>query len=173
MINALNKLYDKAIANYRTGCRKPSQILPAEDLETLAKFGVAPQCLYDVVDDLARYGEPGKAVFVQLAQMRADYFQTTLAGRPPSRIVEERELPPKSAEFQGVSWLPRIIRKAQCFLEGSLCDDIMYGCAGDRSFLKKYNATLPSFLAVVRDTQGDPAQALRFLELGRSVAEPS
>jgi hypothetical protein len=39
--------------------------------------------------------------------------------------------------------------------------------------LKKYNATLPSFLAVVRDTQGDPAQALRFLELGRSAAHPS
>jgi hypothetical protein len=173
MINALNQLYDKAIANYRTGCRKPSQILPAEDLETLAKFGVAPQCLYDAVDDLVRYGEPCKAVFVQLAQMRADYFQTTLAGRPPSRIVEERELPPKSAEFQGVSWLPRIIRKAQCFLEGSLCDDIMSGCAGDRSFLKKYNATLPSFLAVVRDTQGDPAQALRFLELGRTPVQPS
>ena len=173
MINALNQLHDKASASYCAGCRKPSQILPSEDLEALAKLGVAPQCLYDAVDDLARYGEPSKAVFVQLAQMRADHFQTALAGRPPSRIVEERELPPKSTEFQGVSWLPRIIRKAQCFLEGSLCDDIMYGCAGDRSFLKKYNATLPSFLAVVRDTHGDPAQALCFLESGRSAAHSS
>jgi hypothetical protein len=172
MINALNQLHDKASASYLAGCREPSQILPVEDLEMLAKLGVAPQFLYDAVDDLVRYGEPGKAVFVQLAQMRADHFQTALQGRPPSRIFEERELPLKSAEFQGVSWLPRIIRKAQCFLEGSLCDDIMYGCAGDRSFLKKYNATLPSFLAVVRDTHGDPAQALRFLELGR-VAAPA
>ncbi len=171
MINALNQFHDKASANYRAGSREPSQILSAEDFEALVKLGVAPQCLYDAVDDLARYGEPGKAVFVELAQMRADFFQITLEGRPPSRIVEERELPPKSTEFEGVSWLPRIIRKAQCFLEGSLCDDIMYGCSGDRAFLKKYNATLPSFLAVVRDTHGDPAQALRFLESSRA-AEP-
>ena len=163
MNNELNQLHDKASANYRAGCRTPSQILAPVDLDALAKFGISAQFLYDAVDDLVRYGEPDKAVFVELAQMRSDYFHITLQGRPPSRIVQESELPPKSVEFEGVSWLPRIIRKAQCFLEGSLCDDIMYGCAGDRSFVKKYNATLPSFLAVVRDTHGDPAQALRFL----------
>jgi hypothetical protein len=168
MNNELNQLHEKASANYRTGCRTPSQILAPADLDALAKFGISAQSLYDVVDDLARYGEPDKAVFVELAQMRADYFHTTLQGRPPSRIVQESELPPKSVEFEGVSWLLRIIRKAQCFLEGSLCDDIMYGCSGDRSFLKKYNAALPSFLAVVRETQGDPAKALRFLTDSRA-----
>jgi len=168
MNNELHQLHDKASANYRAGCRTPSQILAPADLETLAKLGVSAQFLYDAVDDLARYGEPDKAVFVELAQMRADYFRSTLQGRPPSRIVQESELPPKPAEFEGVAWLPRIIRKAECFLEGSLCNDIMYGCAGDRSFLKKYNATLPAFLAVVRDNQGDPAEALRFLTDSRS-----
>jgi hypothetical protein len=163
MNNELNQLHDKASANYRTGCRQPSQILAPADFDALAKLGISAQSLYDAVYDLACYGEPDKLVFVELAQMRADHFQTSLQGRPPLRIVEERELPPKSAEFEGVSWLPRIIRKAQCFLEGSLCDDIMYGCAGDRSFLKKFNATLPAFLAIVRDTHGDPAQVLRFL----------
>ncbi len=163
MNNELDQLYDKASAIYRSGCRQPLQILPAGDLGTLANFGISAQFLYDAVDDLARYGAPDKAVFMDLAKMRADYFQTMLQGRLPSRILQESELPPKSAEFQGVSWLPRIICKAQCFLEGSLCDDIMYGCAGDRSFLKKYNASLPSFLAVVRDTHGDPSQVLRFL----------
>ena len=163
MNNELNQLHEKASANYGTGCRQPSQIVAPADLDALAKLGISAQFLYDAVDDFARYGEPDKAVFVGLAQMRSDYFHTTLQGRPPSRIVQESELPPKSAEFEGVSWLPRIIRKAQCFLEGSLCDEIMYGCAGDRSFLKRYNATLPPFLAIVRDTHGDPAQALRFL----------
>ena len=168
MNNELNQFHDKASANYRAGCRKPSQILAPADLHALAKLGISAQFLYDAVDDLARYGEPDKAVFVELAQLRADYFQTTLQGRPPLRIVEESELPTKSTEFGGVSWLPRIIRKAECFLEGSLCDDLMYGCAGDRSFLKKYKATLPSFLALVRDTQGDPAKALRFLNDSRA-----
>lgn len=163
MNNELQRFHEQASANYKGGCRTPAQILPAVDLETLAGFGITPQFVYDAVDDLARYGEPGKDVFVELARMRVEYFQTTLHGRPSANIVQESELPPKSAEFQGVSWLLRIIRKAQCFLEGSLCDDIMYGCAGDRSFLKKYNATLPAFLAVVRDSHGDPSQALRFL----------
>jgi hypothetical protein len=163
MINELNQLHEEAAANYDTGCRNPSKILGADGLDILAKHGLSPQFLYDAVDDLARYGEPSKAVFVELAQLRADYFQTTLQGHPPARIVQECELPPKSAEFQGVPWLPRIIRKAQCFLEGSLCEDIMYGCAGDRSFLKKHNTTLPAFLALVRDTRGDPYQALHFL----------
>lgn len=163
MNSELLHLHDQASANYKAGCRTPSQILPAGGLETLAKLGVPPQFLYDAVDDLARYGEPGKDVFVELAQMRADYFQTTMHGHPPARIVQEPDLPLKSAEFQGVAWLPRIIRKAECFLEGSLCDDIMYGCAGDRSFLKKFNATLPAFLAVVRDSHGDPSEALRYL----------
>jgi hypothetical protein len=169
MNNELNQLHEQASANYRAGCRTPSQILATADLDALAKFGLSAQSLYDAVDDLARYGEPDKAVFVELAQMRADYFHTTLQGRPPSRIVQEGELPPKTVEFEGVSWLLRIIRKAQCFLEGSLCDDIMYGCAGDRSFLKKYNATLPAFLAVVRDTHGNPAKALRFLTDSRAL----
>lgn len=164
MINDLNLLHEKATAIYSAGCRNPNQILPPDDLGKLTSLGVSAQFLYDAVDDLARYGEPSKAVFVELAKMRADYFQTTLRSQPPACIVQESELPPKSAKFEGVAWLPRIIRKAQCFLEGSLCDDIMYGCAGDRSFLKKCNATLPSFLAVVRDTHGDPAQALRLLE---------
>jgi hypothetical protein len=168
MNNELNQLHDKASANYRAGCRTPSQILAPVDLDALAKFGISAQSLYDAVDDLVRYGEPDKAIFLELAQMRSDYFHTTLQGRPPSRIVQESELPPKSVEFEGVSWLLRIIRKAQCFLEGSLCDDIMYGCAGDRSFLKKYNAALPAFLAVVRDTQGNPAKALRFLTDSRA-----
>jgi hypothetical protein len=163
MNNELHQFHDQASASYKAGCRTPSQILPEAELETLAKFGITPQFLYDAVDDLARYGEPSKDVFVELAQMRAVYFQTILHGLHPARIVQERELPPKSAEFQGVAWLPRIIRKAQCFLEGSLCDEIMYGCAGDRSFLKKYNANLPAFLTVVRDSHGDPSQALRYL----------
>lgn len=163
MINELDQLHEKAGANYRAGCRYPGQILAQDDLGKLAGLGVSAQFLYDAVDDLARYGEPSKAVFVELAKMRADYFQTTLHCQPPARIIQESELPPKSAEFQGVAWLPRIIRKAQCFLEGSLCDDIMYGCAGDRSFLKKYNTTLPAFLAVVRDAQGDLARILKIL----------
>lgn len=163
MNNELNQLHDTATANYTAGCRSPVQILGEADLVNLAKNGLSAQFLYDVVDDFARYGEPVKAVFLELAQMRADYFRNVLGSMPAEKNVEEKELPPKSAEFQGVPWLPRIIRKAQCFREGSLCDDIMYGCAGDRAFLKRYNVSLPSFLSLVASTQGDPARILRSL----------
>jgi hypothetical protein len=44
-----------------------------------------------------------------------------------------------------------------------LCDDIMYGCAGDRAF-KKFHTTLPAFLNMVRETEGDAAAAVRFFK---------
>jgi hypothetical protein len=43
----------------------------------------------------------------------------------------------------------------------------MYGCSGDRAFLAKFDATLPGFLEVVRDTSGDPEAALHYLKKGK------
>ncbi|MFM8982715.1 MAG: hypothetical protein ACKOLA_07380, partial [Spartobacteria bacterium] len=117
----------------------------------------------DCVDDLARYGEPDLKTFLALCDIRAGYFRDVMKGAPAPRTVDECELPPKTEEFDGIAWLPRVIRKAECFLSGCLCPDIMYGCAGDRAFLAKHGATLPNFLAQVRDADGDPARVAAFL----------
>jgi hypothetical protein len=159
----ISSLHSAALSLYRAGCREPEKILEGEGAIFFQSQGLSLQFLYDCVDDLEGYGEPDLATFLELCRIRADHFQNTLAGRPAVRRVEECELPPKNAQWDGVAWLPRIIRKAQCFLAGCLCPEIMYGCAGDRAFLQAFGATLPGFLEVVRDSEGDPATALRHL----------
>jgi hypothetical protein len=80
---------------------------------------------------------------------------------PGGRIVQETELPRKTDEWEGIPWLPRIAKKARCFLEGTLCSEVMYGCSGDRAFLKKFNLSLPGFLELVRDSGSDVAKIVR------------
>lgn len=162
----LATLHQEALKSYREGERDPAGIVSPAGMEMLAGMGISPVFIYDCVDDLSRYGEPATDVFLELGALRLLQFRSDLVTKP---VVPESELPRKTDQHRGVAWLPRIIRKAQCFLEGSLSPDVMYGCAGDRAFLKEYGATLPDFLIVVRDSGGDHDNALAFLKsrLGR------
>jgi len=159
----LTKIHAEALVAYNGGCHSPEQIANAAAMEFLKSIGVSAQFLFDCVDDFSRYGEPDLQTFVALCAIRAGYFREVMKGAPAPRTVEECELPPKTQEFDGIAWLPRIIRKGQCFLSGCLCPDIMYGCAGDRAFLAKHLVSLPEFLGKVRDTEGDPASMAAFL----------
>lgn len=165
----LAQIHTEARAAYDAGCRAPDGIANAAARDFLKSIGVSPQFLYDCVDDLTRYGDPSLETFLALCGIRAGYFRDVMKGAPAPRRVEECELPPKKAEFDGIAWLPRIIRKAQCFLAGCLCPEIMYGCAGDRAFLAGHGATLPDFLARVRDTDGDPARLAAFLRSAKQT----
>ena len=162
----LTKIHAEALVAYDGGCRSPEQIANAEAMEFLKSIGVSAQFLFDCVEDFSRYGEPDLQTFIALCAIRAGYFREVMKEAPAPRTVEECELPPKNQEFDGIAWLPRIIRKGQCFLSGCLCPDIMYGCAGDRAFLAKHHVSLPDFLGKVRDTEGDPARMAAFLRGG-------
>ena len=153
-------LHAEAMANYRAGCRAPEAVVSEDGLRFLGACGLDAQCLYDYADDAVRYGEPLAETFAEVAEIRIAEFREVFGGKMAGLPHAEAELPPKAAEFGGVPWLPRIIRKAQHFLEGRMPVDIMYGCSGDRAFLKKFGATLPGFLRLVRDTGGDPAAVL-------------
>ena len=159
----LTKIHVEALVAYDCGCHSPEQIANVEAIEFLKSIGVSAQFLFDCVDDFSRYGEPDLQTFVALCAIRTEYFREVMKGAPAPRTVEECELPPKTQEFDGIAWLPRIIRKGQCFLSGCLCPDIMYGCAGDRAFLAKHHVSLLDFLGKVRDTEGDPASMAAFL----------
>jgi hypothetical protein len=160
---SLTRIHSEARAAYQAGCRAPDGIANAAALDFLKSIGVSEQFLFDCVDDLARYGEPDFETFLALCDIRAAYFRDVMKCAPALRTVDECELPPKTEEFDGIAWLPRIICKAKCFLSGCLCPDIMYGCAGDRAFLAKHGVTLPDFLVQVRDSDGDPARVSLFL----------
>lgn len=160
----LARIHAEARNAYERGCREPGMIVDKDDLEIVRHAGISAQFLYDCVDDLARYGEPDAETFLELCGIRTAYFRDVLHSAPPPPAVNECELPPKSEEFDGIAWLPRMIRKAQCFLNGCLCPEIMYGCAGDRAFVASHGKTLAGFLERVRDTGGDPARIAAFLK---------
>ncbi len=146
----IGDLHRRAVENFRSGCRRAQEILPADDLEFLRSQGIRPQVAYDYAEDFVKYGEPTVGDFLRIAEIRRDYFLGPMGGGFPA-VVHEPDLPRKTDELGGIPWLARILVKARCFLEGSLCDDVMYGCSGDRAFLKQHNLSLPGFLEIVRD----------------------
>lgn len=157
----LAKLHNEACENYRTGERDALKILCAAGGRVLAEMGVREQVLFDFAEDFVRYGEPSLEDFQSVAAIRRAYFLESLEGRWPSEIVPESELPLRADEWEGIPWLPRIARKAACFLDGSLALDVMFGCGGDRRFLKEHGLALAEFLSVVKDAKGDDAAILR------------
>ena len=54
------------------------------------------------------------------------------------------EVPIFGEELAGIAYLPRIIAKARAKLRGGLDPDLMFGCGGDRNFLRKHGDIHPA-----------------------------
>ena len=164
----LSTLHTKAVDLYRGGIRDLPSYFTAEETEWLASVGLRPINLYDWAEDLTGSGEPDWNTALLIAAARRDYFLVHQKGVTATTITESRELPPKDAELDGIPWLPRIIAKASCFLKGGLCHDIMYGCGGDRRFLKTHDIHPADFLRAVWASEGDHAHVLAYVRKRRT-----
>ncbi len=150
------QVWDRAVAAWQTGRRTPGSMFDTADTAFLAGIGCSTQELFDFVDDSERYGgDPDYATSLAVTAIRRDYFLNVLGGKSTGRTATMSSLPAKSAEVDGISWLPRLIVKARLKLHGEMPADLMYGCAGDRPFLRRMNMTLPQFLELVRDSSDD------------------
>lgn len=130
-------------------------MFPAADVAFLTGIGCTPQELFDFIDDAQQYGEPDFATTLAVTALRRDHFLNVLGGRSTGFIADMTDLPPKAAAVDGIAWLPRLIVKARLKLRGEMPDDLMYGCAGDRPFLRRMKMDLPGFLRLVRDCGDD------------------
>jgi len=126
-----------------------------EDTAFLVTIGCTAQELFDFVDDGLCYDDLDFDTTLAVAAIRRDYFHNVMKGKPTGRIVSMGSLPAKSAEVDGIAWLPRLIVKARVKLRGEMPDDLMYGCAGDRPFLRGMNMDLPGFLKLVWESGDD------------------
>jgi hypothetical protein len=150
------RLWERAVTAWRAGRKTPGTMFSAEDKAFLADSGCTAQELFDFVDDNQRYGgDPDLETSLAVTAIRRDYFLKVLGGTAAARRVAMESLPPKSAEVDGIAWLPRLIVKARHKLRGEMPDELMYGCAGDRPFLRGMKMTLPQFLELVRDAGDD------------------
>ena len=125
------------------------------DTAFLAGIGCTAQELFDFVDDAQQYGDLDYATAAAVTGLRRDYFLNVLGGQSTGNVASMASLPAKSAKVDGIAWLPRLIVKARLKLRGEMPADLMYGCAGDRPFLREMKMDLPGFLALIRDAGAD------------------
>jgi hypothetical protein len=152
-------VWERAVAAWRSGRKSPKTMFTAPDVAFLAGLGCTAQELFDFVDDSLEYDDLDFETALAVTEIRRAYFLEMMHGQPTGRVVPMSALPAKTAEVDGIAWLPRLIVKARIKLRGELNPDLMYGCAGDRPFLRKHGMTLPQFLQLVRD-QGDDDRAI-------------
>lgn len=161
---SLHTLYDKAVTQYCAGKQGADTYFEPDEVTFLASIGLKPINVFDYVEDFVDGGEPDWDTFLLVAAARRDYFLYEQKGKPSARVIESEELPARDAELGGIRWLPRIICKARCFLEGGLCHDIMYGCGGDRNFLRRNGLHSADFLRAVWASHGDDQKVLAFVQ---------
>lgn len=162
------RIYHQAEIRYRSGQTTAQQLLTDEEQQMLASIGCSSQEMLDYVEDWVR----GEALSFEdallIASVRRDFFLEVQGGTSSKLRLDEEECPPRDAEYGGVAWLPRIIRKAEAKLRGEMPDHLMYCCGGDRRFLNKFAIHPADFLKLVWSTGGEPAPILSALQKSQS-----
>jgi hypothetical protein len=151
----LREVHARGTAAWRAGRRSPATMFESADLAVLGSIGCSAQELFDFIDDLQDYGEPDLETVLEAQAIRREYFMNVMGGQLSAHTASMNDLPAKSTAVDGIAWLPRLIVKARLKLRGEMPPDLMYGCGGDRPFLRRMNMTLPGFLKLVWDCGDD------------------
>ncbi len=155
------RCYDHALKCYQAGERDAGRYFPKTDAAFLAAIGITPQEMLDYAEDAAELSY-GDALLITAA--RRDYFLVVQQGKPTGRTIAMADVPPKDAAVAGFVWLPRIIVKARAKLRGEMPPELMYGCGGDRAFLKKVNIHPADFLRFVWSARDDDQKIIAYVQ---------
>jgi hypothetical protein len=148
-------VWDRGVTAWKAGRRSARSMFDSKDAAFLTSIGCTAQELFDFVDDALEYGDFDFETVLAVTAIRREYFLDVMGGKSTGRVVPMHELPAKRAKVDGIAWLPRLIAKARIKLRDEMDPDLMYGCAGDRPFLREHNMTLPQFLQLVWDKGED------------------
>lgn len=158
------EIYSRGLTAWRAGKRAPQALFSENDLRFLRSIGCSAQELTDFVEDFYTDGEPDLETVLEVQAIRKDYFTRVLGQKHAEHLARMEDLPPKSEAIDGIAWLPRLIVKARLKLRGEMPPDLMYGCAGDRPFLRRMKSSLPAFLKLVRDCGEDTRRVVDSLK---------
>lgn len=163
------EMFDSCVDEYDEGNHDFEEWFSDEDLDFLKTIGCREREFFDFVEDnVTSNGENPTAITALLvAAVRRDYFRTIQKSIPSDHIVAASELPAKTAELDGIVWLPRIIVKARAKLRGEMNPDTMFCCGGDRAFLAKYDIHPADFLRVVWAAGDDDQKILTYVKAKR------
>ncbi len=137
-------LFEKCALLYRRGNHDLSSYYDGADIDLLDEIGYAPREFFDFVEDFCDHATPTPGTALLVAAVRRDYFQVVMNGEPGSRSVTSGDVPPRDAVLSGIPYLPRILAKARAKLRGDLHPDLMFGCGGDRKFLRDHGGIHPA-----------------------------
>lgn len=128
-----------------------------DEVEFLAKIGHQPAEMHAYVQEYATLGDPSPTTILLIASVRRAFFLTAQRGISGNAApVSAESLPAETEDLQEIAYLPRIIRKAEAKLFGTLDSRIMYGCAKDRQFLREHGNIHPAdFLYLTWNARGD------------------
>ncbi|MFT3990364.1 MAG: DUF5069 domain-containing protein [Luteolibacter sp.] len=139
------ELFERCVAAYQAGDLDFENYYSPEDLEFLGSIGYQPREFFDFVEDLCGEGVPSLSTALLVAAVRRDYFLTVMEGKPGrGPVVNAQTIPTFGDELAGLAYLPRIIAKGRAKLRGELDPDLMFGCGGDRRFLKNHGDIHPA-----------------------------
>ena len=150
-------LFDRCLGLYRDGNKEFETYYNDEDIAFLKEIGYRKREFFDFVEDYADGGDPTPSTAVLIAAVRRDYFQVVqngeIAGGP---MVTRDSIPAKDSIVDGITYLPRMIEKAEAKLRGQLDPDLMFCCGGDRRCLRENGDIHPAdFLRRVWAADGD------------------
>ena len=136
--------------------------LPAE-VQLLAEIGYTPAEMHAYVQDYAVLGDPSPSTILLIAAARRTFFRTAQRGiSGNAKPVRATDLPPADDDFQGIPYLPRIIRKAEAKLHGTLDAGLMYYDEQDRIFLREHGNIHPAdFLYLAWTAHGDKQKMVK------------
>lgn len=137
-------LFDRCLAFYQSGNTDFESYYGAEDLEFLIRIGCKPREFFDFVEDFGSEGIPSISTALLVAAVRRDYFHTVQKGIPSAEILSRDDVPSFGEELEGMAYLPRLLAKGRAKLRGELHPDLMFGCGGDRNFLKNHGDIHPA-----------------------------
>jgi hypothetical protein len=108
-----------------------------KDRAFLRSIGCQEREFYDFVEDANDFHEPSASNALLIAAVRRDYFLTVQKGEASNKRLTPAELPTFGDTIADIAYLPRILAKARAKLRGELDPDVMFGCGGDRNFLRQ------------------------------------
>lgn len=157
-------LFKRCVKRYRSGDKHFDSYYEDEDLELLRTIGYRKREFFDFVEDYCDDGTPSPSDALLVAAARRDYFRVVMEGEFRPATVTRDNIPTFGDALDGIHYLPRILAKARAKLRGELDPDLMFGCGGDRKFLRDHGDVHPAdFLRHVWAAGDEDYKVVRWL----------
>ncbi|MBT8035992.1 MAG: DUF5069 domain-containing protein [Verrucomicrobiae bacterium] len=165
------QLFRSCVEQYRSGNLDFNSYYQPDDLAFLQSIGYKPRELFDFVEDLVDEQVPSESTALLVAAVRRDYFLCVQNGELSTHEITTDDLPTFGDTLDGIAYFPRILRKAQAKLRGELDPNIMFGCGGDRKFLRDHGDIHPAdFLRHVWASVDDESSIIDYVRAQSSAS---